>query len=70
MKCEPKLYDINVTKKIITERLKVGESLKFEITIKNEGVKTVTGLVVQEQFSGMIIKPPFVVSGSGTKSNY
>ncbi len=51
--CIPTLYDISVTKKILSEKIEVGKSLKFEITVRNEGFKTVTGLVIKDQFSGL-----------------
>lgn len=62
LRCEPKLYDIMLSKKVITEKLEVGKSIKFEVTIKNEWLRMVTGLVVQDMFSGIVIKPPFIVS--------
>lgn len=64
LRCEPKLYDIAVTKKVLSEKIEVGKSLKFEVTIKNEWLRTVSGLVIQDMFSGVVIKPPFVVTSS------
>lgn len=53
LRCEPKLYDISVVKKILTEKIEVGKSLKFEITVKNEGMRTVTWLVLRDKFVGL-----------------
>lgn len=53
LQCIPTLYDVSVTKKILSEKIEAGKSLKFEIVVRNEGLKTVTGLVIKDQFSGL-----------------
>lgn len=53
LQCSPKLYDVNVVKKILSEKIEVGKSLKFEITVKNEWVRAITWLVLKDKFEGL-----------------